>query len=513
MSGRGGHGTQGLHTRPDPATTIAGAPSECTAGLRVSPRAAPASVARSDGEGLGRLRVFGDMSPWISDLYLRSQTDARLLSLTRDGHGRAFATLAERYRAELLAHARRLSSTGNAEDLLQQTLLSAFAALNRGAEVGHTRGWLHAILRHAAIRARAPVEASLELASQTGEAPDALLDARADVRLVLSALDALPARQREALVGSTVQGLSRAELATTLGVSEGAVRQLVHRARSAVRTAITSLTPYPVVRWLTGPAGSAPAGPPEVMIASGAAGAGGVVAKLGIVAAAGAIAASGLAAGHHGSPRHMHAPRPAPVGSRTATTVAASARAGADPRVTAASAGEFVAVSPGDAPRVTVPARAAGRGGVRATPGDGSGLGPGGSSAHPGRGQSVSGESRDGSRDGSDGSPGAGTTTGRDGGSSGGSGDGSGGGSGNGTSPPLGGEEGSRGSAAIGSPGGSGAPGAESGGATTTTGPSPSVPAATTASDTGAGSGDGGWTNGGGSASAAPGSAAGADGG
>jgi len=457
---------------------------------------------------LGRLRVCGDMSPWISDLYLRSQTDARLLSLTRDGHGRAFATLAERYRAELLAHARRLSSTGNAEDLLQQTLLSAFAALNRGAEVGHTRGWLHAILRHAAIRARAPVEASLELAAQTGEAPDAMLDARADVRLVLSALDALPARQREALVGSTVQGLSRAELAATLGVSEGAVRQLVHRARGAVRTAITSLTPYPVVRWLTGPAGSAPAGPPEVMIATGAAGAGGVVAKLGIVAAAGAIAASGLAAGHHGSPRHMHAPRPAPVRSRTATTVAASARAGADPRVTAASAGEFVAVSPGDAPRVTVPARAAGRGGVRATPGDGSGLGPGRSSAHPGRGQSVSGESRDGSRDGSDGSlgsPGTSSTTGRDGGS--------GGGSGNGTSPPLGGEERSRGSAAIGSPGGSGAPGAESGGATTTTGPSASAPAATTASDTGAGSGDGGWTNGGGSASAAPGSATGADGG
>jgi len=168
--------------------------------------------------------------------------------------------------------------------------------------------------------------------------------------------DGLPARQREALVGSTVQGLSRAELATTLGVSEGAVRQLVHRARRAIRTAITSLTPYPVLRRLTGPAG-------------------GVVAKLGTVAAAGAIAASGLAAGHHGSPRPMHAARPAPLRSRSATTVAASARTGADPRVTAASAGEFVAVSPGDAHRVTVPARAAGRGGSARRPGMAPGLG------------------------------------------------------------------------------------------------------------------------------------------
>ena len=449
------------------------------------------------------------MSPWISDLYLRSQTDARLLSLTRDGHGRAFAILAERYRAELLAHAGRLSSTGNAEDLLQQTLLSAFAALNHGAEVGHARGWLHAILRHAAIRARAPVEAPLELATQTGEAADALLDARTDVRLVLSALDALPARQREALIGSTVQGLSRAELAATLGVSEGAVRQLVHRARSAIRTAITSLTPYPVLRWFTGPAGLGPPGPPEVMIATGAAGAASVAAKLGLVAAAGAIAASGLA-GHHGSPRHMHAARPAPVRSTTATTVAGSARTGTDPRVTLASAGEFVAVSPGDAHRVTLPVRAAGGGGARATRWNGSGVGQAGSSAHGDRRGSFSGDrgdGGDGGGGGSDGgsrSQGGSSTTGRDGGSVGGSGDG--------TSRPLAGDGGSRGSAATGGSGGGGS-GSESGATTMTTGPGISTPTATTASDAGGGSGDGGSNNGGGSASAAPGSAAGADGG
>ncbi len=83
------------------------------------------------------------MSPWISDLYLRSQTDTRLLSLTRDGHDRAFAVLAERYRAELLGQARRLSSSANAEDLLQQTMLSAFAALApRGR--GRPRPWVAA---------------------------------------------------------------------------------------------------------------------------------------------------------------------------------------------------------------------------------------------------------------------------------------------------------------------------------------------------------------------------------
>jgi DNA-directed RNA polymerase specialized sigma24 family protein len=51
-----------------------------------------------------------------------------------------------------LGQARRLDSAGRAEDIVQPTFLSAFVALRAGAEVVHLRGWLHQILRHAAIR-------------------------------------------------------------------------------------------------------------------------------------------------------------------------------------------------------------------------------------------------------------------------------------------------------------------------------------------------------------------------
>lgn len=235
------------------------------------------------------------MSPWISELHLRAQSDARLLSLTRDGHPRAFAILVERYRAELLGQAQRLGANGNAEDVVQQTFLSAYSALTKGTEVGHLRGWLHAILRNAATRTNAPIEAPLEDLDGCGEPLEAVVEGRASVRAVICALEGLPSHQRQALLGSSLQGLSRAEVALSLGVSEGAVRQLVHRARRTLRGAVTAVTPYPLARWVA--AGGPPAGGgPELAFSAGAVSAGGVLAKLGVFAAAGAIA-TGVAAG------------------------------------------------------------------------------------------------------------------------------------------------------------------------------------------------------------------------
>ena len=47
------------------------------------------------------------MSPWLSELFLGSQSDERLVELARAGHDRAFVAIVQRYRRELYAHARR----------------------------------------------------------------------------------------------------------------------------------------------------------------------------------------------------------------------------------------------------------------------------------------------------------------------------------------------------------------------------------------------------------------------
>jgi RNA polymerase sigma-70 factor, ECF subfamily len=69
-----------------------------------------------------------------------------------------------------------------------------------------------------------------------GGRTDALLDPDAGAALaVRQAVAALPPRQRAALVLRHVGGYSVAETAALLDVSEGAVKQLTHRAAVALR--------------------------------------------------------------------------------------------------------------------------------------------------------------------------------------------------------------------------------------------------------------------------------------
>jgi RNA polymerase sigma factor (sigma-70 family) len=264
------------------------------------------------------------VSPRFSDLLLRSQSDERLVSLARAGHDRAFATIVERYRPELLAMARRMVSDGRAEDVLQQALLSAFAALRSGTEVEHVRGWLYQIVRNAAVKTRRPAEAPLDEMTASGPPLEDLVQQRALAMSAMSEISRLPERQRDALVGSALGGLGRAELAASMGLSEGAVRQLVHRARATVRTAVTALTPWPLANWLAAMPGG-PGGTPEVVAAAGALSGGGIAVKLGALLVTGAVA-TGVAVGpgsHH--PRaHTSRAAVAPAPHRTSAHVPTS---------------------------------------------------------------------------------------------------------------------------------------------------------------------------------------------
>jgi RNA polymerase sigma factor (sigma-70 family) len=257
------------------------------------------------------------MSPRLSDLLLRSQSDERLVSLARAGHDRAFATIVERYRPELLAMARRLVSDGRAEDVLQQALLSAFAALRSGTEVRHVRGWLYQIVRTAAVKTRPPAEAPLDEMTASGPALEDVVQQRALAMSAMSEISRLPPRQRDALVGSALGGLGRAELAASMGLSEGAVRQLVHRARATVRTAVTAVTPWPLANWLAAVPGGG--GTSEVVAAAGALSGGGLAVKLGALLVTGAVA-TGVAVVPKSHHHRAQASRAATAPARTGTS-------------------------------------------------------------------------------------------------------------------------------------------------------------------------------------------------
>jgi RNA polymerase sigma factor (sigma-70 family) len=187
-------------------------------------------------------------------MLLRSQTDERLVALTRDGHDQAFVAIAERYRRELMAHARRLAPTDRCEDIVQQTMLSAWDALRRRADVRDVRAWLHRIVHNVAARTTAGNVDQEQLSESIAAAAstEAEVERRLAAREALAALAALPQSQRRAFELTAIEGRSGREAASELAMSEGALRQLVHRARATLRSAATALMPMPLITWAAG---------------------------------------------------------------------------------------------------------------------------------------------------------------------------------------------------------------------------------------------------------------------
>jgi RNA polymerase sigma factor (sigma-70 family) len=389
--------------------------------------------------------------------------DRRLAELAADGDERAFEVLLRRHRGELERYCRRLGVPEHrAEDVLQQSFTRAWVALRGGSVVAQPRPWLFRIVhnnalnahRSARLRRHEPIE-SAALAAVAADVETGLF-----ARDALRQVAALPQMQRDAVVMTAIEGRSHEEAAGVLGVSDGAVRGLVHRARTTLRAAAAALSPQGLAGLLA--RASRDGAIAEHPIEAGAAGAGlaGVLSKgAAVTAVTGLLAGGAVVQLEH----HRHAHRPQRVVSATTTTDRAEALAapglaavgGTAPHRRPTHAGEDGASS----------GRRGGRHGRRDSRGGGSGDGSGGGhevldrNAAPseGDGGSTRGRGHDGSE------PGGltvvgGAVSGRDGSGSGHRGSSSEGGGGGGAQPAPGTGDGS-GAASGGGGGGGGGSG------------------------------------------------------
>jgi hypothetical protein len=155
---------------------------------------------------------------------------------------------------------------------------------------------------------------------------------------------ALPELQRQVFVRTTLDGASHEEVATALGLTSGAVRGLIYRARAALRSAAAAVVPTPVLSWAVRHAAtrSRRAHVIEAALGGGGAGVAGLIAKGGaLIAITGAVAGGGIIVSH-ATPNHHRKSTQAALhrtnGSSISATLLAPRPQGAAPRSTRSNA-------------------------------------------------------------------------------------------------------------------------------------------------------------------------------
>ena len=266
------------------------------------------------------------LRPLLAGVVLRSQSDARLAQLASEGHQPAFTTIFERYQGELVASAAGVVRTGRAEDVVQHAMLNAWSALLSGEVVAQPRAWLHRIVHNIALNTVARRGYDDGEIPQTAASPiltDEVVEGRVSAARALAAVAALPEAQRRALALTAIGGHSASDAAAELGISETAMRQLIYRARSNVRSAVSAVTPLPFILSALHSVGTASA------ITVGGAGAAGALNAVAVkTAVVVAVAAGGLGAStvvKHDNDHHTRAPhaqKTAPAAPVARTSIA-----------------------------------------------------------------------------------------------------------------------------------------------------------------------------------------------
>src|SRR4051794_11013224 len=146
---------------------------------------------------------------------------------------------------------RMLGNDADAEDVTQDVLLKVVRKLDTFRGKSSLPTWLHRVTVNAALelrrsRARRPevnTDAPLDgpagrLGGRPQPGPDREAQDREAHALLERAIGGLPEGYRDAYVLSDVEGLPNQEAADLLGISQGAMKSRLHRARLMLRDAL-----------------------------------------------------------------------------------------------------------------------------------------------------------------------------------------------------------------------------------------------------------------------------------
>ncbi len=187
---------------------------------------------------------------------MEQSTESELVALARKGDKHAFGQLIERY-TQMVKRITigKIANEEIARELVQETFLHAYLSLNHLRDDTRFKSWLYGITlnvcRNYLREQKTPV---LSLEDMMGgmyydtsdalammEDPQTLVEERELQRFVFDAVQSLSPKDREVTLLFYYEEISLKEIATTLGISAGAVKGRLHRARTQLRELLSAL--------------------------------------------------------------------------------------------------------------------------------------------------------------------------------------------------------------------------------------------------------------------------------
>lgn len=168
--------------------------------------------------------------------------DEQLVTAAQRGDITSLAALIAGSHANVRRFARSLCATPeDAEDAAQEALIILYRKIGMLRAAGALGGWMFRIVRNECLR-RARTLTRDHMPPQDSTVPSAEHEAlrRLEAGRVATAIAALPADQRHVLVLRDIHGRSGRETADALGIGTAAMKSRLHRARTAVRHALSA---------------------------------------------------------------------------------------------------------------------------------------------------------------------------------------------------------------------------------------------------------------------------------
>jgi RNA polymerase sigma-70 factor (ECF subfamily) len=169
------------------------------------------------------------------------RTDLDLIARWKAGEQRAATLLVERHASAVARFVTSVGGRDDVEEVVQDTFVRAFASLDGFRGDSSLRTWLFTIARRLVVdRRRASRRRGEQVEVREHDAAteyDSLDGVVADEtqRRLQAALEKLSPTQREVFVLRVSEGMSYAEIADTVGTTEGAARVHYHNAMRCIK--------------------------------------------------------------------------------------------------------------------------------------------------------------------------------------------------------------------------------------------------------------------------------------